>query len=127
MESMDGFTFTPEMTVAEMAVDRFGVIAAKLTDLMASVRFRPVGLTGAQMLALGQYDGASAYLPGQRVGTGTDLVISGTGLTVTLYSAGVSEDALNFGEEPRLGELVFVPKRTWTAGVADPLWAMATS
>ena len=127
IESEDGFTFEPVMSLKPQSVNRFGQIGAKLTDLVATVRFIPVGLTGAQLITLGKYDGATGLIPGQNIATDTDLVISGTGLSVTLHNAGVAEDALRFGEPQRLGEVMFVAKRAFTDGVADALWIIAES
>jgi hypothetical protein len=128
MESLDGFTIDFGMTLREDRVDRYGLVAARLTSLAAAARFTPVGLTEAEWDALVIPDGASALVPGQSVAAAAEnLVISGTGLSVTLAKAGIVNHALAFGEAPRLGEIQFACQRSWTAGVADALWTITIS
>jgi hypothetical protein len=122
MESVDGFTFEVNMGLRMDNVDRYGLVNVRLTSLEPSVRFTPAGLTESQWDALVIPDGASAVVPGQSLAkAGTDLVISkGAGyLKLTIADAGIKDHALAFGEAPRLGELTFSNKRTWTAGVAN--------
>ena len=127
MESVDGFTVEIGMGIKYDSVDRYGIVNARLTSLTASARFTPVGLTEAEWETLVLPDGATAVLPGQSLSkAGTDLVISkaSTYLKCTIFKAGIKDHGLTFGEGPRLGELVFTSKRTWTAGVANPLFTI---
>jgi len=123
MESIDGFTVEFETDIRRDMIDRYGVISARLTSLAARATFAPTGLTEAQLATLLAFDGASALVPGQSLaGANENLVISGTGLTVTLYDVGIQAQDLAFGDAPRMGQLAFVGRRTWTAGAADPLF-----
>lgn len=128
MESVDGFDVSFDTEIKQDSVDRFGVVGARLVSMTATVRFKPAGLTEAQLVTLLSLDGAGAVLPGQSLTKAdTDLVISGTGLSVTIHKAGIQSQALAFGDGPRMGELAFVSRRTWTAGVANPLHTITVS
>ncbi len=127
IESLDGFNVEIGMEIIRDYVDRFGCVGARLKSLSASARFTPVGLTEAQWATMLAMDGASAILPGQSVANaGTDLVITGgtspLAVSVTIAKAGIASGGLAFGEKPRLGELQFASRQSWTAGVADDLF-----
>lgn len=130
MEALDGFRIECPIQTSELRVNRFGVIGAYLTGVgPASARFTPAGMTEAVWLTLVNLDGASARLPGTAVGAGsTDLVITGTGLTVTVPKCGVQASALAFGTaKERLGEVVFQNRAVFTLGVPGSLLTIAVS
>lgn len=128
MESLNGFSVDLGMDIIRDYVDRIGLIGARLKSLTAAARFTPVGLTEALWHTLCVHDGAGALVPGESLSkSDTDLIITGTGLIVTIHKAGIQADALNFGDDPRIGELVFTHKRTWTIGAANPIWTIATT
>ena len=120
MESLDGFRLSCPISISEISINRFGTIGAQLTGLgPAMCRFTPAGMSEANWKTLANLDGATVRLPGTNVGSGTtDLVITGTGLTVTLPKCGVSACNLAFGAATaRLGELVFHSRPVFTTGV----------
>jgi len=124
MESVDGFRVDCPISISELSVNRVGVVGAYLTSIgPASCRFTPAGMTEANWVSLVNFDGAGLKLPGANVATATNLVITGTGLTVTLAKAGCSAGKLGYGTaKERLGEVVFKNRTTFTAGVpANPL------
>lgn len=130
MESLDGFRLSLPIKTAELAVNRFGTIGARLTGLgPAECRFTPAGMTEAVWLTLVNLDGASLRLPGTATGAGTvDLVITGTGLTVTLPKAGCMASKLGFGAaKERLGEVVFHNRAVFTVGVPGSLLTITVS
>ncbi len=127
MEALDGFSVEIGMDIIRDYVDRFGIVGARLKSLSASAKFTPVGLTEAQWHTLVALEGADAIIPGQSVAkAGTDLVISGgtspLAPSLTIHKAGIVNMGLEFGDKPRLAELEFASQRSWTAGVADPLF-----
>ena len=64
--------------------------------------------------------------PGDAIGRSTDLVIAGAGLSWTGKRAGMADAALLYGPgEWRQGEVAFVGKSLFSAGVVQPLWAFA--
>lgn len=130
MESLDGFRVELPIRISEISVNRFGTVGAYLTGIGPAVcRFAPAGMTEAEWLALVDLDGASVRLPGVAVGSGsTDLVITGTGLVVTLPKCGCNASRLAFGTaKERLGELVFKTRSVFTAGVPGALLSFTVS
>ncbi len=132
MESLDGFMIDIGMDIIRDNVDRFGIVGARLKSLTASAKFTPIGLTEAEWATLVALDGASTILPGQSFGkAGTDLVITGgttpLAISCTIHKCGIVNSGLNFGDKPRMTELEFTPKATWTAGAANPLWTFAVA
>lgn len=126
IDSVDGFDVEIAAEIRQDSVDRYGVVGARLISLAATARFKPAGLTEAQIATLCAMDGASAILTGESLTkSNTNLVITGTGLVVTLYKAGIQAQDLAFGDAHRIGELRFVTRRTWTVGVADPIYALS--
>ncbi len=125
IESAAGFRFKLAIELKNDYVDRYGLVAMRLASIEASARFTPTGLTEAEWLALVIPDGADAVIPGQSLAkSNTNLVISAgaSNPKVTIYKAGIKDTPLAFGDAHRLGELTWTAKRTWTAGVADPLY-----
>jgi hypothetical protein len=124
IESLDGFSFTFGMSVAPISVDRYGVCNHILTELLAECRFTPAGMTEANWKTLTHLDGTSVTVPGQEIGSGsTDLIVSGTGLTVTLYKANIQAAGLAYGiSAPRLGELVFFNRAVFADGAPAALY-----
>jgi hypothetical protein len=130
MESLDGFRIELPIQTAEQSVNRFGVIGAMLTSIgPATCKFTPAGMTEANWISLVNLDGANVRLPGASSASGaTNLVISGTGLTVTLTKAGCVSSRIGFGAaKERLGELTFFNRAVFTAGVPGSLLTIAVS
>ena len=132
IEAHYGFSVEIGMDIIRNYVDRYGCVGARLKSLFASAKFTPIGMTEAAFATLLALDGASAVIPGQSVAkAGTDLVITGgatpLAISITIHKAGIVNAGLAFGEAPRLGELEFVSKRTWTTGVANPLYTFAVA
>jgi hypothetical protein len=131
MESLDGFTVEIGMDITRDYVDRFGIVGARLKSLSATAKFTPIGLTEAQWATLVALDGANVVIPGQSVAkSDTDLVITGgssPAVSITLHKAGILNSGLAFGDAPRLQELEFVCKRTWSSGTADPLFTFTAT
>lgn len=126
VESEDGFDISFALDIKRDSVDRHGIVSARLNSIDATATFKPVGITEANYLKFLELQDSIALLPGQSVAkTGNDLVItaSDASLAFTLYKAGVSAGGAAFGQASRLGDLTFRARRSWTAGVADPLYA----
>lgn len=130
MDSVDGFRISLPLSVSRKSVDRFGVIGAYLTGIgPATCRFTPAGLTEALWEALTNVDGTSIKVPGVSGSTGTtDLVISGTGLSVTLPKANCVGGKLGFGtDKERIGEVMFHNRAVFTTGVPGSLLTITVS
>lgn len=128
IESEDGFTVEPVMTTSVKKVDNWGNLNAMLTDLTVGVRFKPVGITEASMWSALALQNTGAKKPGQSLSSADDLVISGGSITFTQAKAGMKSAVAQYGLQPlRLGEVVFVNRKTWTTGAINALFTMAFS
>jgi hypothetical protein len=130
MDSLDGFRVEQALATSELSVNRFGVIGAFLTGVGPAVcRFTPAGMTEANWKTLTALDGASIRVPGVAIGSGaTDLVISGTGLSVTLNKCGCSASNLAYGAaKERLGELTFKTRAVFSTGAPGALLTISVS
>lgn len=123
MESLDGFRLECPIRTQQIRTDRHGVVSEMLVSVgPATCRFTPVGMTDVIWASIANDDGSTLALPGQAA-SATDLVISGTGLTVTMAKAWVSGSGMGFGVAiPRHGGLVFHSRTVFTTGTpAKPL------
>ena len=130
MDSLDGFKIECPIKISELSVNRFGVIGAYLTGIgPATCRFTPAGMTEAVWLTLVNLDGTAVRLPGTASGAGTtDLVITGTGLVVTIPKCGCVASKLAYGTaKERLGEVTFHGRTVFTLGVPAALITFAVS
>lgn len=129
LEPEDGFDVSPLMTVREMSSVNYGLQDLILTGLGVQAVFVPVNLSEADIATLVRLQGAGAVLPGQDYSNpadARDLVISGTGLTVTLKNMGAKLGGYRFGSGVwRQNAITMVNRRTWAAGVPDALWTLA--
>jgi len=118
MESLDGFAISCPCSVTEKSVDRFGVVDILVTSVgPATCEFTPAGLSEANWITLCDWDGATVRMPGQASSGGTDLVITGTGLAVTLAKCQIAGGGLGFGAtKERLGRLRFFNSTVFTTG-----------
>jgi len=116
----DGFVFEPVISVSMKKVDNFGYVNALLSDLTYAVRFKPVGLTEAQLWAALKLQDTTAIVPGASVTGSDDLVVAAGAVSFTLAKAGIVSAVTQYGLEPlRLGEVAFVNRKTFTSGVMN--------
>lgn len=113
------------LSLQEVSSDQRGLLARKISDLEVTVRAVPDVSESAILAALN--------LQGGTVGrgvdiTGEDFVISGTGVHVTIYNAGLRNGPLRFNpNDPRAGQLEWASIRGITAGVADAIFRVGTA
>ena len=122
----EGFTVEPLFETRTMSLANFGIVDAIITSLGWRARFKPLSLTEAQIaLSLG-LQSTTVVQPGDALGRSTDLVITGAGLSWTGKRAGMTDAALLYGPgQWRQGEVAFVGKSAFSAGVVQPLWVFA--
>lgn len=107
----EGFTLSFDLKLSPLPIDRDGTVGMSFDTLSAMVRCIPVGVTEAQVLALGKFQGSGAAR-GVSIATANNFVVSGTGVTVTLNKAGIKQAGYQFGRTVlRVGELGFVASR----------------
>jgi hypothetical protein len=129
--SMAGFELDFAMATETISSDDFGVVDMILKSLTATAKFAPSNLTEAQVQALLNNQGTGYVFPGQSLSkNNTDLVIAGSGngahtLTVTIKNAGPKQATFMYAaNKHRFNAVEFSSKRTWTSGVANPLWVI---
>ncbi len=109
LDTLDGWTITPEITLEPVTTDLLGTIDWTVASVGCTATCTPLGLTEAQILAaLPATQGR-----GTLVGGANDLVITGEGgLEVTLKSASLIRGPLQWGNTTlRAGELQFTAHR----------------
>lgn len=82
-------TITPTLGTDPIATDARGNVGLKIASLEVAATFQPQGLSHAQMLDILQMQGGTVARGGDR--TRGDLVISGTGVHLTVYNAAARE------------------------------------
>lgn len=126
LESIDGFTFVPALSLSPKRLANYGVVNYLLSDLIVTCRFSPGNLTEAEIWELLALQDTGAKQIGQSLSTANDLVITGGGVTFTLPKAGPTSAVTQYGLEPlRQGEVAFVNRKTWTTGVLQAPFSIA--
>jgi hypothetical protein len=122
----EGFMVEPAFETKVMSTANFGTVDSIITSVGWRARFKPLSIAEAQIALSIGLQGANAIQPGDVIGQAADLIIAGTGLTWTGKRAGITDAALLYGPgEWRQGEIAFVGKSLFTAGVVQPLWVFA--
>lgn len=122
MNTPDGIRVSFPLNLAPITDDTVGVISRRITSASASVKARPLGITVDQLLAklTPQDTGAGR---GRRLTSSDALNISGSALYVRLYGPQLTNPGFQFsGQNDRVGELEWIAARTYSAGVAQPLY-----
>jgi hypothetical protein len=116
-QAEEGWVITPEVRVEPIKVQG-RTVDFKLLSAAWMAKCKPVGPTGAQLAAALRVQG-SGNPQGHRLGENSnDLVITGSGVSVTLKAAQLKTAGFIFGGKPlRNGEIGFVSTIGFTAGV----------
>lgn len=133
MGSMNGFEINIAMKTNTIPAVDFGNVDMILESLVASVSFAPSNLTEAQVNALFNWDGTGYIQPGMSIApvtiaSASNLVITGSGngaktLTATIFNAGPKDGGYVYDSKAhRFTATNWVTRRTWTSGVANPLF-----
>lgn len=123
-----GVVVTPEVKLnMNLKSANHGLIDVALDSLGAAAKFKPINLTEAQIATLINLQGVGiSTLPGDSIGTATSLVITGTGISLTLLQMGAKDASLVYGTGKfRQGEIAFVNKLKVTIGVPQTPWVLA--
>jgi hypothetical protein len=125
--TMGGFAVSFNLKTNPIENDSDGIVDHRLADLSVEAKCQPIGFTEAQLVTALAMQGSGAVRGRSQKSIGTDLVISGTGVEVLLSKASMRNGQLDFGAaSPRIGEVIFSANRSFTAGVADPLFTVGT-
>ena len=126
-ETEDGFTIDFDLSLDDIRTDSDGIIDKRFGGLAVNARCVPLGVTDAQILTAMRMQGSGAARGGSLNTNSNDLVVSGTGVTITVKNAQMKTAGYRYGATViRNGEVAFVATRGFTAGVADPLFTVGT-
>lgn len=117
----DGLVIEPSLSLEPVEDDASGVITRRISALGFTCKAKPMGPGLADFLSALTLQGAGATRG--RSMAGADLNIAGTDVYVRLYAAALQGgSALWSAKQDRIGELTWAATRTFTAGVANPLF-----
>lgn len=126
-ETAEGVVFEFDLATAPVVTDTDGIIDYRLAKLGAMARLIPLGPTDAQILAALAIQGSGAAR-GRSLNSGSrDLVVAGTGVTVTLKNSGMKTAGYRFGTPPALRnkEVAFVATKD-PSDLTVPLFTVGT-
>lgn len=123
IDTKDGWTVDLKPTLAPFESDTYGIVDYTMDDLEATARCVPRTLSEDDLMA-------SAPSPdvaiGGSVDTGHDLVITGTGVTVSLYNALLEHFKTAWDlKADRIESLEFVTRKKLTAGALGTIFGVA--
>lgn len=116
-----GWTLTPSIVATPIpGGDGIGICDYRLADAACIAQATPMGVTSAQALAAMP---ASGSLGARR--TGQDLVLTATGLFISMKNAVIDEGDLGMGDRNLVGPCTWTARRKWVTGVMQPLLVVA--
>lgn len=124
--SMSGFRVSFDLRLSPIETDPAGLVDMTIADLGVRCRCVPMNVTESDLVTALKIQG-STNGRGRSLNAGANnLVISATGVSVTLRGAQMRSGQMTFGTTtPRIGEVEFVSTRTFAAGVAEALFSLA--
>lgn len=126
--SLDGVTIDFKLDLKQEMTETLGIYDFIFQGLEVSAKLRPDGPTIEDVLTALKHQGSGATLGRSLSASGNDLVISGTGVHVIVYNAGLKGfTENNSAMNRRMGEVEFTATRTITAGALDPLFRVGTA
>lgn len=124
--SQDGFNVDFNISLEPVSVDSDGTVDMTLGSVEATCRCVPVGITEAQLMALLSVQGGSVARGISLSSAANDLVLTGSGASLTLYNAAPVAAGMRFGNKAlRAGEVEFVTCRKFTTGAAQACFAIS--
>ncbi len=125
-QAQEGWHVEFELKLEPIKINGVGTVDFSIASCQAIAKCKPYGPTGTQILAAAQVQSAAL---GRRYGTGAaDLVITGSGVTVTVKNAQLKTAGFMFGGKPlRNGEVGFVGTVAFSSGVASARAVLASS
>lgn len=117
----EGITIEPVLELEPVEDDASGIISQRIANLGFTARAQPMGIGLADLLTKLGLQGAGA-VRGRSL-AGDDLNIEGDGVYMRLYAAALLGGPAQWATRlDRVGELQWQATRTFTAGVANPLF-----
>jgi len=118
IETREGWTITPQITLVTDTIEGIGATDMKITDAVVTASSQPANVTQSDVLTklgFGTKLGASR--------TGDDLVLTQADVEyeMTISGAVLNESALAFGDSPTIGALTWQATRSFADGSPLPL------
>jgi hypothetical protein len=122
----NGFVIEPSLTLEAVEDDVSGILTRRISSLVFTAKAQPEGPDLSDVLTALKLQGAGATRG--RSLAGSDLNIQGTGVYVRLYAAALVGGPAQWSSKlDRVGELTWQATRTFTMGVANPLFFIGSS
>lgn len=126
IDTAEGVEVDFNLGITPISTDSVGIVDLRFQQLGVMAKLIPLGPTEAEILTALKIQGVGAARGRSLLASAEDLVISGTGVTVTVKNAQLKSGGYRFGATTiRNGELGFVATKKFTAGVGDPLFTVA--
>jgi hypothetical protein len=121
-----GFTVDFGLTLEPVETDCGGVLTRRLVGMTVSAKAQPIGISESDLLTALKLQGTGAERG--RSLAGEDLNITGTGVYIRLTAAALVGGPMTYSSRnDRIGELEWRATRTFTSGVANPLFFVGTA
>jgi hypothetical protein len=133
IETKNGFTVEPSMTIQPVTTDTYGIIDYTLQTVAVTCKFQPIGgATPDNMISAMKLQGSGSArgMSLSGINSSTDLVISGSASgrpKCTIKGAQLKTGGMAFGlVTERVPELTFVATRVWALNATGDLCNFAT-
>lgn len=128
IKTKDGWVVEYDLQLEPVMVDEDGTVDYTFGSLAVKASCTPLGITEQNFFDALRLQGAGNARGRSLQANSTDLVISGTGVSITLKSAQLKTGGMAFGPTAeRIDKCEWVSTRKFISGVAQPLFVVATS
>jgi hypothetical protein len=128
ISTKNGWRVNFEMTLEPIEVDNVGLVTRRFSGLVVTARAIPVGITESDLMTAIKLQGSGAARGRSLGATGTNLDLSASGFFLRLYQAALRGGPQMFSSRTdRVGELTWVATRSFSSGIAYPLFYVGTS
>lgn len=128
IKTFDGWTVDFDAGFEPVRTDTDGIIDMTFSALSVGASCQPVGITEQQMIDALKVQGAGNARGRSMQANSNDLVITGTGVVVTVKKAQFKTGPMSFGpRSPRVGTVQWIATRPFSSGAAGALFTVATS
>ena len=128
IETEEGVSVEFDLGLKPVKVDSSGTVDMTLESLDVTAKFVPVGVSEDEVIAALSMQGAGVLRGTSLLAASHDLTIAGTGVHAIVYNAAPGAGPLMFGRTIlRAGEVVMHACRSFTDGVADPMFYVGTA
>jgi hypothetical protein len=126
MSTRDGARISFPLDITPVFDDAGGILTHQITGHRVECRARPNNVSESEVFTKRLMQGSGAGR-GRRI-SGDNLDITGSELFVRIYGADLRESPINYdAQEQRVGELLWVGNRTFSAGAPDPIYLVAAA